>query len=723
MANMLKKKQSLLSVVLVFVLLGSVFLTIPAAASASPITSIPTGVSERVLPASMAGDTSDWIEIARNGDYSLIVRKNYLNIRADHYGELPFQYCPYSSPLSDNYLSSGCYVRNGINDWFNGRAGGTADNLAANARLRSYTVQSNAVSVIGTGSTTASLTNGFSQPSTVAMSTGNDVAFALSFGEAATFLSKYYFVRSALTQSSNAIAATNYDKITIPQVNLYCYGMWLRSPGDISNTASAIDYIGRVFQMRVDPAGNSERGLVYPALWVNSNIFTQSTTTSYIVHYYKAGTAESVIPDKVVTGQVVGSSVTEYAVSVSGYSANPTFIQKDLTAGVNEFIFYYTLCPPITVPYTVHYYEQGTTNRVAGDKYGSGLLNAYVTESAIGVSGYSAVAPTSVTKILGASGNEFIFYYTACGGGSISIAKTVNGIAFNTWLTSYAGTRDELVTGMFFFLFPIYADGSFGPNIATGSINSAGQIEFSVSGLAAGRYAVFETLTGRAADVFAPVTGPLYVYINAAGVVTEDFDYNAFYYVQAPWFTDRGRVTLSGVPIEPYNMIEVWDIEARTSLGSSYKKYTSFCGSGTSKAFGGSTGYVVGSLDVQTRANILAALNYINTKYGSISSWQGTDLSSPITVGGSTRVLSQIVIWTLLHNNDPVVRTLSVTQTGYNTAVFDDAVKDVLSNYAGSVGAVKDIVYLVGPYFPYDTETCQPQIVPLFAPAFNNIVC
>jgi hypothetical protein len=39
-------------------------------------------------------------------------------------------------------------------------------------------------------------------------------------------------------------------------------------------------------------------------------------------------------------------------------------------------------------------------------------LGAWVTEYAIGVSGYSAVAPTSVGQFLAASGNEFVFYYT-----------------------------------------------------------------------------------------------------------------------------------------------------------------------------------------------------------------------------------------------------------------------------------------------------------------------
>ena len=65
------------------------------------------------------------------------------------------------------------------------------------------------------------------------------------------------------------------------------------------------------------------------------------------------------------------------------------------------------------IEYTVHYYLQGTTISVAPSKVVVGqTMGAYITESAIVVAGYAAVAPTSVTQTLAATGNEIIFYYT-----------------------------------------------------------------------------------------------------------------------------------------------------------------------------------------------------------------------------------------------------------------------------------------------------------------------
>jgi len=320
------KMKKIFCLTLTLALLLMMFLPLQQSSAADPVGASYT-VNGRRLSAASAGDTSDWIEIAQythtdGTSYSLIVRENYINTYAGsgHYGDPTWQYSPYSSPLGTNYLNSGSRVRNAINNWFNGRATGPAvDNLSANAYLRSYTVQNNAANTLGTASTAAGLTNGFSKPTTNQVRTGDDIAFALSYGEAATFLSKTHFVRSLnpQTQTSNTLAITNYGKINIPQI--YGYGMWLRSPGDIATTAGGLDYTGRAFQFQIDPTTSNERGLVYPALWVQSSIFP-SSDIGYVVHYYLEGTTTSVAPDKIGTGKV-GSSVTESAIGVSGYSA------------------------------------------------------------------------------------------------------------------------------------------------------------------------------------------------------------------------------------------------------------------------------------------------------------------------------------------------------------------------------------------------------------------
>jgi hypothetical protein len=127
----------------------------------------------------------------------------------------------------------------------------------------------------------------------------------------------------------------------------------------------------------------------------------------------------------------------------------------------------------------------------------------------------------------------------------------------------------------------------------------------------------------------------------------------------------------------------------------------------------------VGQLDQETYDKILAALNYIYNTYGSVDAWQGN--TGPITVEQSTRVLSQMVIWTLIHNNDDALQNMRVAEAGYDSEEFGCALQDVLDNYVGSSGAVKSIVYLVGSNFPSDIVSRQPQIIPLFSdPVFNN---
>jgi hypothetical protein len=305
----------------------------------------------------------------------------------------------------------------------------------------------------------------------------------------------------------------------------------------------------------------------------------------------------------------------------------------------------------------------------------------------------------------------------------LSLAKTVDGVAFDAWATGYTGNIDELLLGISFKLYQVNTDGTinYDTTIANGILDkNTGIIKFNNKQPLVGKYAVVETLTGKAAEVFA-ASDPLYICIYADGEVVEDIDYNAEYFVRWQWFNSYGRVGLTGVSGENYYITEVWDIETRTSLGADYNSYKSFCADGTSRTFAETNSYKVGQLEQETYDNILAALNYINNKYGSIYSWQGNDLTSPITVTDSTRVLSQIIVWMMIHDDDDALQNIRVSQTGYDTEAFALAVHDVLDNYTGSTGAIKDIVYLVGFDFPNDIIQSQPQIVALFSnPTFDN---
>jgi len=311
---------------------------------ATPTTDTPTGVNGRILTANMAGDTSDWVEIAQNGVYSLIVRKNYVNWypQASRYGNPAWQYTSFGA--TNSYANSN--VRNIINNWFNGCASSAADNLPATARLRDYTMQNNALNVVGTCcNPSASLTNGFSKPTTTPAKTGKDVAFALSYGEAANFCSLTYFMRNlpVANQQSSTIAVANFNKITIPSG--YIYGMWLRSPGDLSSTAGGMTNTyspsvpGRVFQLQLST--ESEHGLVYPALWVNSAIFETKGTINII---HKDATSGAVLSSATYSvnsgsyGPYNGLTFSDYD---SGYLAsNSAPASGTIAAGETKEIIY-----------------------------------------------------------------------------------------------------------------------------------------------------------------------------------------------------------------------------------------------------------------------------------------------------------------------------------------------------------------------------------------------
>lgn len=299
------KKQiikAVLSCVLVGVLTLSGILATNNTAYAASADGTPTAVNGRILTPRYSGDSVDWIEIAQCGDYSLIVRSSWINwyAQASRYGDPSWQYAPYAySGSSSEYSTS--RPRGIINEWFNGGGYDAADRLPADARMRNFTVANNAFTVRGTAGGQASLTNGFSRPTTNYVRSGSDVAFALSYSEVANFFSKQYDVRGAnpQVQTSSATAQANFNKIKMPDAlyNTIFYTMFLRSPGDSLTTSTAGGLIssGRVFQIMTDPNNTSERGLMYPALWVDSDIFEPDY--AYVtVEYKDAETGEMLAP-------------------------------------------------------------------------------------------------------------------------------------------------------------------------------------------------------------------------------------------------------------------------------------------------------------------------------------------------------------------------------------------------------------------------------------------
>jgi len=230
---------------------------------------------------------------------------------------------------------------------------------------------------------------------------------------------------------------------------------------------------------------------------------------------------------------------------------------------------------------------------------------------------------------------------------------------------------------------------------------------------------------------------------NAAVATVVDFDVDAEYWISDTWVSYGGYVTVNTlfadgtfwgdqkdirnadgeIVTRPANVI--YDFEVRTSLGDDYVSYASFCANYGSTAFGGLyTSYVVGVMDSELKADILAAFNYIYDTYGSLDGWQEAvrfeDCSRPVTVEGSTRVLSQIVVWMLIDNG--IADMYATVGCGgwdygnYFDSGVNEAVADVLDAVEGGytgAGVVKDLVLLVGPNYPADEISVQPQIVPL----------
>jgi len=161
----------LLTTLLLFSPITPLFNTVSPFVSVLDADATLISVDGRILTADKAGDISDWIEIAKYDKYSLIVRKNYINVYAggqsNCYNDATWQSCFYGT--NNNYATtvsgSYCNVRNHINAWFTATAPGLyVDNLNASARLHEYVVGNNAIATRGGVATEAAMTNGLSYP-------------------------------------------------------------------------------------------------------------------------------------------------------------------------------------------------------------------------------------------------------------------------------------------------------------------------------------------------------------------------------------------------------------------------------------------------------------------------------------------------------------------------------------------------------------------------------
>ncbi|MDR0471267.1 MAG: DUF6273 domain-containing protein, partial [Nitrososphaerota archaeon] len=242
-----KEKNTLLSITLTILLLISIFAVI------QPSYAAPTAVTGRRLTPSMTGDTtSDWIEIAQEGEYSLILRVRTLSIGASGFDS--------SSP--DYRISA---IRNSVNNWFKNTLSGTA-------RLRNFTVANDATTAIKLGGFPgAPVSSLASSPSSTMVANDDDVAFLLNFHEAALFCSEQYSTGPTTWAASSSTAQANYRQLDPGALTDF---WWLRTRGSTGNTACSVGshstaMHGTVYQSSL----GSGYSYVRPALWVKSSIF------------------------------------------------------------------------------------------------------------------------------------------------------------------------------------------------------------------------------------------------------------------------------------------------------------------------------------------------------------------------------------------------------------------------------------------------------------------
>jgi hypothetical protein len=199
------------------------------------------------------------------------VRTQYINIYlADgRYGNPDYQYTDYGQ--SGFWPQS--KPREQINVWFAGINSQYADNLPPLARMREFTVKTDARTQTGRGTEQRlGRTDSFSKPLGICDPVGPDVAFALSFSEASHFISKTSALNDNIEEASATAAVVNFEKLDMPYGDVRYDKMWLRSPGYSSTQASVLFNTGKVFQANVN-GGDTGFALVYPACWVNSAIF------------------------------------------------------------------------------------------------------------------------------------------------------------------------------------------------------------------------------------------------------------------------------------------------------------------------------------------------------------------------------------------------------------------------------------------------------------------
>ena len=143
--------------------------------------------------------------------------------------------------------------------------------------------------------------------------------------------------------------------------------------------------------------------------------YTKRTDLSYTVKYLEKGTNKVLHEAKTVDKQTFGDTVTETAIDVQGYNkVDPTSQNLTVTAdpAENVITFYYTKRTDLS--YTVNYYWNGTTEKVAESKtVNDQTFEAVIKEAPILIDGYTPISleRQELTITTDDNDNTITFYY------------------------------------------------------------------------------------------------------------------------------------------------------------------------------------------------------------------------------------------------------------------------------------------------------------------------
>ena len=210
--------------------------------------------ANHIIPGSKLNDDSDWMAIADQDGYYLIVRLNTLPV-----GNMKFM-------ASGNYNYATSNVKQAIELWYDNINTGTnaGPSTGTLEGLKSFAVRSDANTVTGSY---ANITAAISKPNAA---TGYAYPFALSFQEAGKYMSiKWSDGTNTNTHSIGQYGNSNWQTLSTNGDGGSVHA-WLRSKGSAAGNVSIMNNSGAVGNYS---ALSHPDGSVRPAMWVRAEVF------------------------------------------------------------------------------------------------------------------------------------------------------------------------------------------------------------------------------------------------------------------------------------------------------------------------------------------------------------------------------------------------------------------------------------------------------------------